>query len=766
MMFLSKKIKVIFYIIFKNNSLGDENLDNIVLVFPYKIRNIDEFNKILTDFDEKGYYVYLFNDINDKEFKIDSLFDTINFYKAQHNNNVNKIIIMSNVKEILFSWYRCYNSLADDFVYFLDDGIRNFYKNYDELYSFINNLSDFNGIENESIEGKIFVNINFDNYTYLWNQLMIKNNFRYFDELKNIDSSMKVTKSYYYTKKIYLYENNEYCFEYLDKNSGIEYISVDKESTKSNININAEFTNLIAQNIYFLPYFVINLYKVHTREVNGFLVGLFKRLSNVNETTKQNIYTQFENYMKNREVDFFQKMYILSLMVCFYPEKNTLLKAFVELILKDNDYFSYHYEILLIQLFYINSDKLKIYDGYYIDKKTELDRISNYLIDSMNIKVEGGSGKNKRIAVLVDYLLGLKHSPTKVVLDHIINLKKYYSEYEIEIFVEDNAYMKEINDLIPNFYTSPMSESLVETHREYLKDFDIKINYPNMSKNKDEIIKDTIITIDRYNPDVIFSISDMSISSRILFDFYPIVYLSMGGNYLVNKADVYLCGNRDEILNSNKKYNLLNDDKIMQFNYGLDFEKSHKIKTRESINLNDDDFVMITVGNRLDAEFDKEFLESICNYLESNKNTKWVIVGQCEIKLIKEKYSDLLSAKIIKIPYESDLMSLYDVCDIYLNPRRIGGGISIAMAMEQRLPIVIFSNPSDGVIYVGKENTCGYTVDEYIHEIEKLNTNKEYKAEKSNLMKKIISKFNFETSINMLNEAFLIASKRFINRIK
>ena len=740
-------------------------MDNIILIFPYKVKNIDEFNKILGDFDKQGYYVYLFNDLDKNEFEMDSLYNVIDFYKKQHNN-INKVIIMSNVKEIVFSWYRCYNSLADDFIYFIDESTSGFFQPEDELYGFLDSLSKLSDIENESIEGKVYVNLDFNNYNKIWDVLLNKNNFLYFNELKNINYNKKINKNNYNIKKIYLYDENKYCFEYSEKYSEFEHIKLEKCISTNNVNINDQFTNIISQSMYFLKYFIVKLYSVYNKEISSFLVGLLKRLKSLNMLEKEIVYGDIKKYLKREDVYFLQKVYIVSLMICFYPENDDLLKFIMEEILKDKVYFKYHYEILISTLFYINYDGLKIYEDYYVDKKKELELLANNLINNMNFKLKGKVEENKRIAVIVDQLLALKHSPTKVVLDHIINLKKHYNEYEIEVFIEDNLYMKEVNEILPNLYTSAMSEDYIKIHSDYLKNTDIKINYPDMSKNKEQIIKDTIINIDKFNPEVIFSISDISLSSRMLYDYYPIVYLSMGGNYLVNKAHVYLCGNKDEIIKCNKKHNIISNDRIMEFYYGLDFEKPRHLKTREGLKVNPGDFVLISVGNRLYAEFDEEFIKGICEYLENKDDVKWIIVGNCEFSYINENYKELLNSKIVKIAYEQDLMALYDICDAYLNPRRMGGGISIAMAMEQALPIVVFSNPSDGIIYVGTENTCGYSMEEYVSEIERLNEDKEYRKSKSQIMKNRIKEFTFDVAVKKLEEAFQLALDRYNKRIK
>src|SRR5690606_22693670 len=119
---------------------------------------------------------------------------------------------------------------------------------------------------------------------------------------------------------------------------------------------------------------------------------------------------------------------------------------------------------------------------------------------------------------------------------------------------------------------------------------------------------------------------------------------------------------------------------------------------------------------------------------------------------------------IIRLDYEKDLMALYDICDIYINPRRHGGGISIAMAMDRGLPVVIFSNPSDGLNYVGEENGVGYDYSSYLNEIDKLYSDPNYRFQKAILMKKRIATFSMQSSVSNLLDIINIARDRYFQR--
>ena len=95
-------------------------MDNILLIFLNNLERTDEFNRIIDEFDKNGYKMYLLDNIKeDQFFSFDELPNLVDFYKKGYKN-VNKTVVLSNSRDLIFFWYRCYNSVADDFIYFID----------------------------------------------------------------------------------------------------------------------------------------------------------------------------------------------------------------------------------------------------------------------------------------------------------------------------------------------------------------------------------------------------------------------------------------------------------------------------------------------------------------------------------------------------------------------------------------------------------------------------------------------------------------------
>ncbi len=249
-------------------------------------------------------------------------------------------------------------------------------------------------------------------------------------------------------------------------------------------------------------------------------------------------------------------------------------------------------------------------------------------------------------------------------------------------------------------------ESIIykEDHADYLKEKNIETYYSDISILRRERVHSIVKAIKEFNPEVIFTTSEISLARQILTPYYPIVYLSQGISYFSSFADVYLFRDQDGVKKENEKYNLLNIDHVHNFEPGFNPPKPYKNVSREDLNLTEEDFVLITVGNRLDNDMDEKYMDLIYSFLLKKSNVKWLIVGSAKLSYLEKNYQNLLNDKIIRIQYEDDLAALYRICDVFINPDRIGGGFSIAIAMSQSLPVVTMRKSSAGLTFVGDDS--------------------------------------------------------------
>lgn len=142
--------------------------------------------------------------------------------------------------------------------------------------------------------------------------------------------------------------------------------------------------------------------------------------------------------------------------------------------------------------------------------------------------------------------------------------------------------------------------------------------------------------------------------------------------------------------------------------------------TREELGLPNDKFIIAIVGNRLDTEVDDTFINVIKNILYDNSNVVFAFIGKVK-KIKKYLENEAIDNRVFYMGYCENLIGVYAAIDLYLNPPRIGGGFSAAMALEAGIPVVTL--PDCDVSYYTGEPFCvsgteemQYVINKYIED--------------------------------------------------
>jgi len=733
--------------------------------------NHEKLEDILTQFEHVGYRVHVFDKIEEQVELMIDLSTVINYVK-DIEKEIERIVILSNISEFIFSWYRCYNSLADDFIYYLDECT-----NYENIaiiekipnVDFYEQLYNFNGIAQEENQGKIYLTIDFTNFRRVYYFLLVNNNFQFFDDYRNFNFEQSNKKII--TNKCYRYKGSEYQFITSQDTSNKNIVVIDPENSFQGFRFDEESCMVWRLHYHLIVYLMISIDEMLENDPSKrdtMLLMIFQNIKLQDDNAKNYLYRCFTAYFGEINILFYTKIRFISLLVALGVKEN-IYYTIMQLLLDDHQHIEKHYPLLVSSLRYHSQEGILYYKNIYHDREQELTKIINFYNENMVVNFLPMRKKN-RIIIHVTQLLVLQHSPTLWTLNYAKYLKKYYPEYEIQIFVDD-IFLYHSNEVaFPYVVFSEPSIKMREIHEEFLKELDITIYYSDYTKGRRERLQEDLEQIYNFSPDIILGLStEFSIIRGILYDNYPIIDLTLGGLSNSQYADVFMHSYEQSNLeqecntyNYNRKN--LSEGKVVRYQIGLDFPEPHKKLTREEYNISQEDFVMITVGNRLDGEIDDSFIDMICSLLTDKPNVKWVIVGKANLFYLKEKYSILVEQQIVFINFEDELAALYRICDIYINPFRKTGGYSGAMAMNQELPVVTLNELSDVMTYVGVENSV-VNIEEYIIEVNRLYEDASYRTVKGKLMKqRIEQKFSFKNAVDNLVYCFGKALDQFNKR--
>ena len=224
---------------------------------------------------------------------------------------------------------------------------------------------------------------------------------------------------------------------------------------------------------------------------------------------------------------------------------------------------------------------------------------------------------------------------------------------------------------------------------------------------------------------------DGTVASAILQKQVPVIHITLSGYSSGAVFDAYIAKSRELCREENKIFHSIDESRIYEAPISIPYEnKPRKIYYREELGYEDSDFILVTVGHRLKYEMDEPFLETICGFLAGRPSVKWIIVGNDLGEDVYRIAGEMIdSGQIRPWGIEDDLVALYGICDVYLNPNRVGGTGSIKLAMEMEIPIAVTDFISDTVSLIGKENCCGSSYQDLIEYIDRLHHNPGFYAD-------------------------------------
>lgn len=319
-------------------------------------------------------------------------------------------------------------------------------------------------------------------------------------------------------------------------------------------------------------------------------------------------------------------------------------------------------------------------------------------------------GRIRRICVLNHMLFGEKASPTQVSIQ-VSNMLSGFG-YEVMVMPLDvYSYIPLETPIFRPIINVAFSGSkeLEEYHREAYRP-EVRLRYTDVPILQEKM-QMQLDALAEFSPDLIVDMSDdFSILSYIYSQYFPTLFLPMRGYQSCSYFTYFAAGKRDTFKKINRIYGAVDERKLVEFLFCCTPLKAKAAYDRKMLSLAEDDFVFITVGGRLNMEMSEDFVDSICEKLMKEPNLKWLVVGSQNEYLTANYPGCLKEGKILYIPYEEDLMALYQICDAYVNPERSGGAVSIFWAMCSGLPVLLLSTyASEALPWIGFENTAGKT---------------------------------------------------------
>ncbi len=310
--------------------------------------------------------------------------------------------------------------------------------------------------------------------------------------------------------------------------------------------------------------------------------------------------------------------------------------------------------------------------------------------------------RNKeRTVVLTLQFLGKAHSPTKTACERIYTLGKLMGREVLCINTREQYTAK---GFLP-FYEATIRNIVDEysggcrmAHKDYVYSF----VQPNTEMPDIDMMRALLQSIREFAPWQIVVLGDRCLMGDLCAEMIPTVCIPMAFSSMPQKKNQYVAIGKQ--LSKHEKLHLMETgyeiSSVIESTFTFELVEQTTKLTREELKLPTDCFLLVVVGIRLEAEVTVEFLNMLSETYSSGIHV--VFAGEFEnYEDYCSEYPELKEHSSF-VGYQKDILALMEICDLYVNPPRIGGGFSVVEAFYKKIPGVTL-NYGDVVASAGSD---------------------------------------------------------------
>ena len=329
------------------------------------------------------------------------------------------------------------------------------------------------------------------------------------------------------------------------------------------------------------------------------------------------------------------------------------------------------------------------------------------------------------VIVLSSQVLGENHGPTKHALDHCLALMNGMGK-RILLINTAEGYSGEVG-----FYCyNPFLANYVEEYNnlEYLTWKNQKIPFFQCPKEmpRTDVLEMMLDTISSMKPEFVLEIGCGSLLASLAENIVPVLTNGTMHAMIENSITKYQTIARipqDSELEAIKPTGITRRNLIYSMFTSEVKDKKGDVY-RSDIGVPGDAFLVALIGTRLNNEVTNVLIQGMADSIRKNNKIYYIFFGGMESYDLKfSMYSDIKD-HFINYGVTNDTMSCLSICDLYLNPDRIGGGMSAIEAMVAGLPAVSTSR-GDGGVVLGEDFWID-SIDNYGEKVLEYSLNKEF----------------------------------------
>jgi hypothetical protein len=294
------------------------------------------------------------------------------------------------------------------------------------------------------------------------------------------------------------------------------------------------------------------------------------------------------------------------------------------------------------------------------------------------------------VFVFASQVLNQKHAPTKTLLDRCWVLKKRLHK---EVVIINTAMHMTQKGCAPfyrmmegTYYPELSEQSELEFRGEKFPFSQCPEDMPDL-----DVIADIIKQIQTRKPCCIINIGGNDICADICGRLVPEITVSTVFSRIATSCGEYQIIDK-QILSETEQDCLhifgVEENKIKRAMFTFSFKEQTHHYTRKQLGLPEEQFLLVVVGWRLDDEVSEEFIQMLQEIIAQESGIGIVFMGgfaQFEERL---RAYPILRSHCYNLGGQEDALAVLECVDLYVNPRRQGGGSSVAEALYKGIPAV------------------------------------------------------------------------------
>lgn len=411
---------------------------------------------------------------------------------------------------------------------------------------------------------------------------------------------------------------------------------------------------------------------------------------------------EIKSFLNQCELE--RKIYIYSFLVDVMGEANIILD-FVELILNESrlspetKYFLYGQIKYKLFIGKVNSD-ISVNLAMYKLFQSIVQEFRSNLKQELAWIPEESRNKN-RVLIIAEQILNIFHGPTKSAMARAAALMKMGKQVLLLNTAEQMSGEGAVFSYgvrLGNYKEENSTLEYMNWKGTVIPFFQCDRNMPNI-----EAIECLLNMVKQLKPYYVVSIGGDGIFVSLLNEMLPVLTVGMVPSAIGTSLAKYQTLGR-KLKESDREYLQKigkSDKNVIEHKFTSDLREQQVTLSREAVGIKPDVFVLVTVGGRLEDELTDEFWEMIEQVFDA-ENIELILLGQfLREQEVLEKHS-ILRKRLHVMGAVNEVLAYLELCDLYVNPIRTGGGTSCVEAMFKGLPIVT-TEKGDVAVNAGNE---------------------------------------------------------------